>query len=305
MYDLKRIVVSVDFSDLDEEVIRYASIVSQIMGADTIYFVHVAETLDLPDHLEESYRTVLAPVDETFEHEVQILVEKYFPDQDGTQAKVDILEGKPTEELIKYGRQKDADLIILGKPEEPNKYVQLSKIAELSTCSTLFVPHDADIKIEKIAVALDFSEYSKMALEQALKFREEGENVTIYGHHVYQIPKGYSKTGKSYAEFSQIMEENAQKDAQKFFNKHSLDEDICEMRYQLSEDAKVDDELFDFAKKKDMDLLIIGSRGRTVAASLLLGSVAERLLRYRGNIPLYIVKEKNSNMSFLEALFNL
>ncbi|MGD1893078.1 MAG: universal stress protein [Cyclobacteriaceae bacterium] len=305
MYDLKRIVISVDFSDLDEEVIRYASIVSQIMEADAIYFVHVAETLDLPDHLEEQYRSVLAPVDETIEYEVKLLAEKYFPPQDGTQTTVNVLQGKPTDELIKYARQKDADLIILVKPEVAYKYVQLSKIAELSSCSTLFVPQDADIKIDKVAVAIDFSEYAKMALEQALRFKGEGDDVTIYGHHIYQIPKGYSKTGKSYAEFSRIMEENARKDAQKFFQTYNLDEDICEMRYQLSEDTKIDDELFGFAQEKDVDLLIIGSRGRTVAASLLLGSVAERLLRYRDNIPLFIVKEKNSNMGFLEALLNI
>jgi nucleotide-binding universal stress UspA family protein len=305
MYNLKRIVISVDLTDLDEEVIRYASTVSQIMDADTIYFVHVAQTLDLPDNLDEHYRNVLAPLDETIEHEVKLLVEKYFSFQDSTQTTINVLEGKPTDELLKYARQKDADLIILGKSEESNKKVQLSKIAELSSCSTLFVPHDADIKIDKIAVALDFSEYAKMALEQALKFKEESDNVTIYGHHIYQIPKGYSKTGKSYAEFSKIMEENARKDSQKFFKKYSLEEDVCEMRYQLSEDTKIDDELFDFAQKQGVDLLIIGSRGRTVAASLLLGSVAERLLRYRGNIPLFIIKEKNSNMSFLEALLNV
>jgi len=114
-----------------------------------------------------------------------------------------------------------------------------------------------------------------MATEQALKFREAGNNLTIFGHHIYQIPKGYSKTGKSYTEFSQIMKENARKDAQQLFKKYNLDEGIFEMRYQLSEDADIDDELFDFAQEKDVDLLITGSRGRTVAASLLLGSVAE------------------------------
>lgn len=309
MYELKRIAVSVNLSDLDEEVIRYASIVSQIMDADAIYFVHVAQTLDLPDNLEEEYRNVLAPVDETIKHEVQQLVEQYFSSQNvsrnSAQISIDVLEGKPTDELIKYGRQKDADLIILAKEDQQNTNIQLSKVAELSSCSVLFVPEDADLKIDRIAVALDFSEHAKMALEQAMKFSEKDNDVIIYGHHIYQIPKGYSKTGKSYEDFSRIMKENAKKDAHKFFRKYDLKEDICEMRYQLSEDAKIDDELFAFAREKEVDLLVVGSRGRTQAASILLGSVAERLLRYQDNIPLFIVKEKNSNMSFLEALLNI
>ncbi len=305
MYELKRLVVFVSLTDLDEEVVRYASIVSRIMSADSVYFVHVAGSLDLPNDLKEEYRSVLAPVDETIKHEIQHLIDQYFPHPESTQVAIDVLQGKPTDELIRYGRQKDADLIILGKPDGPPRKPKLSKVAEISACSVLFVPKAADIKIDKIAVAIDFSDHAKMALSQAIKFTEEGENVTIYGHHVYQIPQGYSKTGKSLEEFGQIMEENAKKESKKFFQNHNLDENICEMRYQLSEDNKIDDELFRFARQKNVDLLIVGSRGRTAAASILLGSVAERLLQYQANIPLFIVKEKNSNMSFFEALFNI
>ncbi|MGD1893982.1 MAG: universal stress protein [Cyclobacteriaceae bacterium] len=305
MYELKRIVVFVSLTDLDEEVVRYASIVSRIMSADSVYFVHVAGSLDLPDDLKEEYRSVLAPVDETIKHEIQHLIDQYFPHPESTQVAIDVLQGKPTDELIRYGKRKDADLIILGKPEVPPKKPKPSKVAEISACSVLFVPENAHIKIDKIAVAIDFSDHAEMALSQAIKFSEKDENVTIYGHHIYKIPLGYSKTGKSYEEFRQIMEKNAKKEAKKFFSDRDLDEDICEMRYQLSEDSKIDDELFGFARQKDIDLLIIGSRGRTAAASILLGSVAERLLQYQTNIPLFIAKEKNSNMSFFEALFNI
>ncbi len=305
MYELKRIVVSVNLTDLDEEVVRYASIVSRIMEADSVYFVHVADTLDLPEDLAEQYRDVLAPVDETIEHEIRHLIDDYFPHGEGTLVSINVLQGKPTDELIRYGKQKDADLIVVGKPEGPSRKINLAKVAEISASSVLCVPNDADIKIDKIAVAIDFSDHAKMALSQATKFYKEGEDVTIYGHHVYQIPKGYSKTGKSYEEFSQIMEENAKKESKKFFDSNDLREDVCEMRYQLSEDAKIDDELFGFAQQKDVDLMIVGTRGRTAAASILLGSVAERLLEYRTNIPLFIVKEKNSNMNFLEALLSI
>ena len=304
MYELKRIVISVNLTDLDEEVVRYASTVSQIMDADSVYFVHVADTLDLPEDLAKQYRDVLAPVDETIKHEIQHLINDYFPHGEGTQVAINVLQGKPTDELIRYGKQKDADLIILGKEISPTK-IKLEKVAEISASSVLFVPEAADIRIDRIAVALDFSDHAKMALHQAIKFAEEGEGVTIYGHHVYQIPKGYSKTGKSYQEFSQIMEENAKKESKKFFASINLQEDVCKMRYQLSEDAKIDDELFGFAQQKDVDLMVIGSRGRTAAASILLGSVAERLLAYQTNIPLFIAKEKNSNMSFLEALLSI
>ena len=106
MYHLKRIVVSVNLIDLDEEVIRYASIVSQIMDADTLYFVHIAETLNLPENLDKEYRDVLAPIDETIKHQVQGTVDKYFSKQKNTQCSIDILEGSPPTSLLNTESEK-------------------------------------------------------------------------------------------------------------------------------------------------------------------------------------------------------
>ncbi len=123
--------------------------------------------------------------------------------------------------------------------------------------------------------------------------------------HVYRVPNGFSKTGKSYEEFAQIMEQHAREDAAKFFKEHNIEDTACEMRYKLTKDAAIHDELQDFSEEKDLDMLLIGSQGRTAAASLLLGSVSEEMLHYENNIPLFIVKKKDSNMGFFEALFKL
>ena len=77
------------------------------------------------------------------------------------------------------------------------------------------------------------------------------------------------------------------------------------MRYKLTQDAAIHDELQDFSEEKNLDMLLVGSQGRTAAASLLLGSVSEEMLHYENNIPLFIVKKKDSNMGFFEALFKL
>ena len=310
MYQLKRIVVSVDLTDLDEEVVRYTSVIAEMMDADTIYFLHVAKSLDLPNELSEEYRSALAPVDETIKHETQATVDKYFSTRADTSTSVEVLEGKPTETVLKYAKRKEADLIVLGKPNQGKRpRLNLGKIAELSHCSILFVPKGADIRIDKVGVALDFSPHSNRALEQAFRIMEEGQirnpPVTVFGLHVYKVPNGFSKTGKSYEEFAQIMKQHAREDATKFFSAHKIDPDSCQMRYKLTEDAAIHDELQAFAEERDLDVLLIGSQGRTAAASLLLGSVSEEMLHYESRIPLFIVKEKDSNLGFFEALFKL
>ncbi len=306
MYQLKRLVVGVDLSEMDEEVIRYASIIAEIMDADTIYFLHVAKNLNLPKRVAKKYPDLLAPVDETIKHQVQQTVGKYFSERDGTESHIEVLEGKPTDTILNYIRHKNADLLVVGKPPVGQKSdINIGRIAELSNCSVLFVPKHADIKIDNLVVAMDFSKNAESALEQAAHIAEEGKDVKVYGHHVYHVPHGYYKTGKSYEEFANIMLENAKKDAKKFCKRCSISDQQYEMTYSLSEDDKIHDELNKFAIEQDADMILVGSRGRTAAASILLGSVSEQLLHYDNNIPLFIVKNKKENMSFLEALLRI
>jgi nucleotide-binding universal stress UspA family protein len=308
MYQLKRIMVCVDLSTMDEEVICYASEISEIMEADTIYFLHVAKDLNLPEDIAKKYKDVLAPIDETIKHQVEDTVSKYFNKQTSTKIHIDVLEGQPTDLVIKYAKRKDVDLIVMGKhrgKERPK--IQLDRVVELSHCSVLYVPKKAEIKIDTIVVAMDFSEHAKLALEQAIRIKEKREAVNIYGLHVYHVPSGYHMTGKSYEEFAEIMKGHAQNDARKFFKKHKadIDEATCEMHYALTEDDRIDDELNDFATNKNADVIMIGSQGRTAAAAFLLGSVAEHILHYDNNIPVFVVKKKNENMSFLQALMKI
>lgn len=306
MYKLKRIVVSVDLSDMDEEVIRYASIIAEIMDADTIYFLHVARNLNLPDDIIKKYPDLIAPVDETIKHQMQETVDKYFNYRKDTISEIDILEGKPTDVLLKYVKRKEADLVVLGRHlDKKTSKINMNRIAELSSCSVLFVPDQAKIKISNLVVAMDFSKDAEEALEQALHIAHAGDRVKVYGHHVYHVPHGYYKTGKSYEEFADIMLKNAKKEAKKFFKKYKISEKECLMAYSLTQDEKIDDELNAFAEEKDADMILVGSRGRTAAASILLGSVSVKLLHYNNNIPLFIVKNKKENMSFLQALLKL
>lgn len=306
MYQLKRILVCVDLTHMDEDVIRYSSKIAELVDADTVYFLHVAKDLNLPQELAEKYQDMLAPVDETIKHQVSVTVDEHYQKQAKTETHIDIVEGKPTDQVLKYAKRKDVDLIVMGKHTSKGKpKVKQGKLAELSHCSILFVPKGADIKVKTVMVATDFSDYAKMALEQALHIKGKDEDVTVYAHHVYTVPHGYHKTGKSYQEFADIMRGHATRDAEKFFKKYGIEPSLCDVQYTLSEDDKVHDELNDFAVQKNVDMILTGSQGRTAAAAFLLGSVAEHLLDYENHIPVFIVKKKNDNMGLLQALLKI
>lgn len=47
------------------------------------------------------------------------------------------------------------------------------------------------------------------------------------------------------------------------------------------------------AKEKDMDMIVMGSHGRTGISHMLIGSVAEKVVR-KANCPVLIVRDKNT-----------
>jgi nucleotide-binding universal stress UspA family protein len=63
--------------------------------------------------------------------------------------------------------------------------------------------------------------------------------------------------------------------------------------------------IFNAAKSSRADLLIMGSRGRSKASAMLMGSVADGLVRINREIPLLVVKNKNENLDFFDALLKL
>ena len=56
--------------------------------------------------------------------------------------------------------------------------------------------------------------------------------------------------------------------------------------------------------EQEADLLVLGSRGRTNSAAVLLGSVTEKMIRTT-DVPIVAVKKKGANLSFLDALLQL
>ncbi|MDZ5470156.1 universal stress protein [Bacillus sp. 31A1R] len=76
---------------------------------------------------------------------------------------------------------------------------------------------------------------------------------------------------------------------QVFFNvKEELKTRNMEAEYELLEGAPADS-LCDFAKKKDADLIVVGNAGKNAIKELLLGTVAEKLVK---NAPCHVLVVK-------------
>jgi len=296
--------IGLDLSKMDQVILDNIQKVIQLLDLNKIYFMHIAENLALPEDIASTYPNLLAPVDESIEQEIQNKI-KELEIPENVEIEVTAEEGNPTEKLLRWSKIKNVDFIIMGRKTELEGSGALAKrIAQKAPTSVLFITEDITAnKFQKFIVPIDFSRHTEMVLEKVEKFIEGKENAKIRYVHIYQVPIGYHKTGKSYEEFANIMLENAKKEFDKLVHKHKIEKHPCD--FILKGNKNNADHILEAAINHSSDMLVIGSRGRSNSAAILLGSVAEKLVQINHKIPMLVVKMKGENMSFLEALLNV
>lgn len=303
MYDFKRVLVCLDLTEQDQNLIILGARLLNKNVAEKVYFFHAAEKLDLSDQFLEKYPDLMAPVDETIKRLMQDELDQYF-DADTEKIEIKVTEGNAFDQILKWSRIKEIDLIMMGKkPKEIGSFHLPEKVVEFTHNSVLIVTSNKLDHVKKQLVPIDFSENSSMAIHQALKVREiiGAEIVCIY---IYRVPSGYHSIGKSFEEFAEIMKSNAQKEYVQFADKNGLNPDDIPCIYTLS-DGDHSKQILEIAHNENAELIVMGSKGRTQLSNLVLGSTAMKMVKYDFDIPLSIVKNKKENLSFLNAILKL
>jgi len=297
------VIVGLDLTEMDDRIIEYLKILIKSLPLKRIIFVHIAKKLELPEEITNKYPALLAPLDENIEDGIQ---QKVTPLLENSTIDYDIIvqEGAPLENFLRISKIKNADLVILGRKRNLKGSGLLSgHIVRKSPASILFVTERFTTSIQNILVPLDFSKHSVIALDLALRLKEHS-NANIHFSHIYSVPTGFYKTGKTYEEFAEIMKGHATNNLAQFLREYEVKGDFpCE--YLLSDDESKAELINNYAHKLNTDLILIGSRGRTRTSALLIGSIVEKVLLLDSDIPILVVKNRGENMGFFEALMRL
>lgn len=306
MYKYSKILVGLDNTEMDKSLIKAASDVCKLSGSKSVYFVNVLKEMNLPDSIKREFPDILEKAIEERQKEIKEKVEKYFSYEDAEVIiNVIVDEGQVTRTLLKYAGNEKIDLVILGrKNEQKGGGIQITRVARRIACSLLIIPKGSEFKIGKVLVPTDFSDYSKRALEKAttLVRRTKTTSTKLIVQNVYQVPVGYHYTGKSFKDFSEIMKDHAKADYQKFISEVDLKGIDLEQTYTLDKDDDIIRDIYKTAKKIHADLIVIGAKGRTAAASLFIGSKAEKLIQVDSDIPLLVVRPKGKIAGLMEML---
>ncbi len=307
MYKFNRILVGLDNTQIDKDLIQAASDLCVLSGTKEVFFINVIKEFDLPDSLKKEFPDLVSRAIVERKNELNASVEKYFKYEDAKIAiNVLVEQGSVTKTVLKIAAKEKIDLIVLGRKNEKKAGVLVTRIARRAVCSLLILPKNKTISFNNILVPTDFSNYSKSAMEKALTLakRSEGESkITV--QHVYQVPNGYHYAGKTFREFAEIMKENARKDYDRFktnFNLNGLD--ILDV-YSLDKDDNIIDIIVKEARKRHSDIIIIGAKGRTAAAALFIGSKTERLVHLNEEIPMLVIRPKGKSVGLMDYLKDL
>lgn len=145
---------------------------------------------------------------------------------------------------------------------------------------------------QRFLVPVDYSDNSLRALSVATELATRlGATIDIV--HVWDRPTYVSDSvlvghGQSQRPLGELIRENAEKDMEGFLSKIQLPAAVIGKHHLLSGDPA--HALLD-AAKQGYDLMVLATHGRSGLAHLLLGSVAEKLVRY-STIPVLTVPNK-------------
>ncbi|MEH0156827.1 universal stress protein [Limibacter armeniacum] len=303
----KRILIACDGSAIDDRLFEFVRFFNRQTDVDhMLYVVQITKSLELPEEVEKKYPGLLAPVDEGLEYRLRQKFEKHLG-QENIAFDVIIREGKVAKQLLQIIKEKDIDLIVMGKKKHlKGNGTATHPVSLLAQCSTAYVPETLPTNFSEIVVPVDFSETSKVALEAAVQLGKTF-HFKVVCQHVYDVPSGYSSIGKTYEEFAEIMCKNAEH-AYEVFTKDINTEGVelvVEMEL-LDEGQETSDKLCNMALKHPESIMIMGSQGRTKAAAFFFGSNADRILRHEEiSLPTFVVKDPSNQIDFFEAIQQL
>ena len=288
----------------DLELLRYAHFVAESLGATRLHLIHViALPYELFHGISPEHLDLMTKIRrEDFVDLMKTKILPQVPAQDGIHREFQILEeSSELSGLLRFVKDNDIDLVIVGQnpsPENPSRLCH--KLVQKSPCSVLTVPFQFPAKIERVIVPTDFSKYSRNALEVGVSLCSQLNLNQLCALHVF----GLSLIDESDESVRETAIRNMKLSSTAQFSNflENLDTQGLTIEQLDHLDPNIGRGIQFIAREWDSDFLIVGSRGRTAMAALLIGSITEYLI-YKSHIPVLAVKEKGEGMSILNALF--
>lgn len=142
---------------------------------------------------------------------------------------------------------------------------------------------------QRFLVPIDGSATSEHALDEAIKFAQQQKAHIEVLYVVEDILFSENDDYNYYAELRHLLRSNGEKILARAQNKISQAGIEHETKLMVSQGERIVDVIIKEAKNISADLIIIGTHGRTGFSRILLGSVAEGVVR-TAHIPILLIR---------------
>jgi nucleotide-binding universal stress UspA family protein len=281
MRELKRIIVGHDLEVGGESALRSAVALANRYGS-ALRLVHVVEPL-------HSYQRISHPLASPYTLEeisqkigVRLQALAANPELARLHVEYEVRRGKRFVELIIAGKAWQADLIVVGgtsQTEEPTLGSTSERILRKALVPVMVAKKPLSAEAKIFLVPTDFSSCARKAAEEAIMLAE-GFGGRVFFLHVLDLYPSYTI---AYAHELGISvptpppsPEELEPDWEAFLSGLPLEKVDWEKSTQEGEAAIA---IVHHAKNVQADMIVIGTHGRSGLPHMLLGSVAEKVVR--------------------------
>lgn len=283
---LEKILMPVDVNDINEEQIRAATKIAKEFNSEVV-IIYVLPESDLHADVDKFLRRY---INESLDKVVHSL-EK----QNVACTQPITRNGDPVNNILEVATDQNVNLILASSGEDKgNDKFKLGttaeKLVQLSDIPVLVIKSGQEIKIDRVMCPIDFSDPSRRALTNAILLSKTF-NATLYILGVFEP----FFTASPRIKFDQNKENEKLK--QQFENR--MEEFLSNfsvkgVNHQVEIVVGVPHErILNRIQKKGVDLLIMGTNGRSGLSRMLMGSVTEKVIR---ELPCSFVTTKTKNI---------
>lgn len=279
----QRAIVALSHTAEDVQLLAYARLLTERGLLREIRFLHV-----LPPETDSSN---LDSVKESLEASVESNIGAI----ERRTAFVHVERGDRLDTTIECAQKWRSDVIVLGHRRSRSGQRSLARrLAMISPCSVWMVPEGAPIRLTSIIAPVDFSDHAADGLVTAMNVGSAMNAEECIALHV------------DFDESLDISDEHREayrlRQREKFQDfLRGIDTDGVPFDWIWRESPHPARVILEEAAKREADLIVMNTRGRSRAASVLLGSVTTEVI-VNTTIPILVVKHFGAKMDLFTAL---
>ena len=289
MHRFRRMAVGLARNEDDAALIRYAALVCGLGTVEEVSFVHVLSRASGPMPMVLDHAQVHSELLRT--------VQEHFTPRPDVRVTCDVLDGPLTDQILAHTAQQQADLLLVGHGRgHSGRRALARRLAMKAPCSVWMVPQGAPPALARILVPVDFSEHSADTMLVACSMARLSGQAELLALHVY-----FNEAVVTYEGYDAVLRGQEEDAWRKFIA--PIDCQGVAVTPLLEESSHVAHAIGRVAEREGADLIVMGTRGRSRSAAILLGSVTEEMI-IDAKVPLLAVKHFGARMSVLQALLD-